>query len=882
MPGPIRLLMLEDTSSDAELILRELKRASLDVTTRRVETEDEFRRNLAEWYVDVILADYSLPTFDGGAALQIAREVAPEVPFIFVSGSIGEERAVLALRNGATDYILKDRMSRLGPAVKRALEEKKQFDLRHAAQNALRASAQRFEYATKATSDALWDWDLTTGRVWMSDAMESLTGQRNDQADFHWFLTHTVHPGDAERVESSLRGAIALHQQRWSEEYRLVRADGTDAYVAGRAYVIRNGHGLPVRIVGAVHDISERRRADEELRKSEMRLREAQHLAHVGGWEHDLTTGDVIWSGEVYKILGLDPDLKPSAETYMDLVPPADQDLIRSIAGPQQRTGSPETIRFQHRIGRPDGAERILECRSRIIADDQGVVTSAVGTIQDVTELTVAARTIAELSRRTQLILDCAAEGIVGIRLDSTIGFINPAAMAMLGWTHEELLACTDVHALFHHTRQDGTPYPKAECPITLMLLDGQKRSIKDEVFWRASGEWFAVEYTSAPIVEDGTLLGCVLTFRDVTESQALERQLDLAERIGSLGRVAATIAHEFNNVMMGIQPFAEVILHRTKEQEIVKAAEQIAISLRRGRRVTEEILRFTQPSEPDLHSVDLRSWLHKLEPELQALAGPAVPVVMSLPDIPVFAACDSAQLQQVVTNIFLNARDASSPGREISIALDKVGNGLRITVRDYGPGIPSASIGHIFEPLFTTKRTGTGLGLSVARQIVTRHGGEIEVENAAAGGAEFRIVLPATEGPEDIAASAQRVPTDERRFHRILLVEDDEIVASGLSILLELEGLDVRVLNRGLPIVEVVEDFHPDAVILDLTLPDIDGAEVFRMLRKRWPQLPVLFSTGHGGDAELAAELQRGHVELLQKPYGVVELLAALQRITT
>src|SRR5216684_8432124 len=136
MATPIRVLLLEDTPSDAELMLRELQRASLEVTARRVETEEEFRQQLTEWPVDVILADYSLPTFDGEAALRIAREIAPEVPFIFVSGSIGEERAVLALRGGATDYILKDRMSRLATAVIRALDERRHHE-REQAQAAL-------------------------------------------------------------------------------------------------------------------------------------------------------------------------------------------------------------------------------------------------------------------------------------------------------------------------------------------------------------------------------------------------------------------------------------------------------------------------------------------------------------------------------------------------------------------------------------------------------------------------------------------------------------------------------------------------------------------------------------------------------------------------
>ncbi|MEA2327817.1 MAG: hypothetical protein QOE68_2776, partial [Thermoanaerobaculia bacterium] len=106
MPSPIRLLLLEDTLADAELIMRELKRAALNVEIRRVDTEREFRQQLTESYVDVILADYSLPSFDGEAALEIAHELVPETPFIFVSGSIGEERAIAALHNGATDYIL--------------------------------------------------------------------------------------------------------------------------------------------------------------------------------------------------------------------------------------------------------------------------------------------------------------------------------------------------------------------------------------------------------------------------------------------------------------------------------------------------------------------------------------------------------------------------------------------------------------------------------------------------------------------------------------------------------------------------------------------------------------------------------------------------------
>ncbi len=759
MTAPIRVLLLEDAHTDAELMLRELERAPLDVTVRRVETEDDFRQQLAKWSADIILAGYSLPALDGEAALQIARETAPGVPFIFVSGSIGEERAILALRNGATDYILKDRMARLGPAVKRALDERRLLEL--------------------------------------------------------------------------VSGHVAAEQRQ--------------------------------RIQAA-------------------RVREAQQLAHVGSWELDIVTGAMIWSEEVYRILGMDADINPSADGYLNMIDPADRDRVGTLLESQQRQASPETICLQHRLIRLDGNERTVEYRNRIILNENGVTVSAIGTIQDITERTAAAKTIAELSRRSQLILDCAAEGIIGIRADMSIVFTNPAAVNMLGWSQEQLLASNDWHSIFHHTKLDGTPYPREECPVATTLRDGEKRSVTEEVFWRASGESFAVEYEAAPIVEDGKLFGCVLTFRDVTENQAMERKLELAKRIGSLGRVAATIAHEFNNVMMGIEPFAEMIRRRaTNDDRILKAAEQISTSLRRGRRVTEEILRYTQPAEPELRGVDLREWLRELGPELRALAGSTVRVTMSLPDGPAYIACDATQLQQVMTNLLMNAREASPEGGEILITLERVGREhVEILVLDNGRGIPAADIDHIFEPLFTTRRTGTGLGLAVARQIVTRHGGSIDVTNVATGGAEFRVVLPATRrAPVMAALVPQQQQSSERHFNRILLVEDDDLVATGLTALLELEGLAVLTIGRGLPVPEAVESFEPDAVILDLSLPDIDGAEVFRRLRRRWLQLPVVFSTGHGGEVALATALQDERVAMLRKPYNIDELLSALHRVT-
>ena len=282
MTAPIRILLLEDTATDAELILRELKRASLDVTARRVDSEAQFRQHLLGSYVDIILADYSLPGFSGARALEIARDLAPDVPFIFVSGSIGEERAIEALNNGAMDYILKDRLARLAPAVVRALDDRRERTLRLAAQNALRLSSQRFEYAAKATSDGLWDWDLELNRFWATDTLNAFVGAPEGiEHEMEGWLG-LIHADDRDAIATSLGDLASGGGPQWKREFRIQRANGEFAYVSGRAHVVHDRDGIPIRVIGAIEDITARRQSEEAVRESESRFRSVAESAADG------------------------------------------------------------------------------------------------------------------------------------------------------------------------------------------------------------------------------------------------------------------------------------------------------------------------------------------------------------------------------------------------------------------------------------------------------------------------------------------------------------------------------------------------------------------------------------------------------------------------
>ena len=266
----LKVLLLEDADVDAELELRELKRAGIELTARRVEDGQAFRSELESFAPDVILSDFSLPQFDGLAALGLARQLRPHTPFIFVSATIGEETAIDSLRQGATDYVLKTNLGRLGPAVQRAVQEAAERRARAEAEEALRKSNERFQLAALATNDALWDWDLATDEVWWNESFHTLFNyQPKDVSPRLEFRIERIHPDDRDRVANGMLTAIASGKSFWSDEYRFLRGDGTTAHVLDRGYVMRAPGGKAVRMIGAMMDITRRKGMEDALRLSE-------------------------------------------------------------------------------------------------------------------------------------------------------------------------------------------------------------------------------------------------------------------------------------------------------------------------------------------------------------------------------------------------------------------------------------------------------------------------------------------------------------------------------------------------------------------------------------------------------------------------------------
>jgi two-component system cell cycle sensor histidine kinase/response regulator CckA len=514
-------------------------------------------------------------------------------------------------------------------------------------------------------------------------------------------------------------------------------------------------------------------------------------------------------------------------------------------------------------------------------------ITRIHGFARDVTAARLAEAERQRLTRDMQLLLESTDEGVCAIDLRGLCTLANRAAGALLGVQPADLIAMR-LHTIIHPDCPG--------CPIESVLTGGEGQRVHDAVFHRAGGAEFPVEYAVAPIVDDGVTKGAVLTFNDITSRRKLEARLEQANRLTSLGRLATTIAHEFNNVLMGISPFVELLRRadQTFEKRIT-ALEHIGKSVKRGKRISDEILRFANPAEPAMDSIPLKPWIESFRVELQSVIGPNYNLAIDLVDPSLHLLGDPTQMHQIFTNLVLNARDAMPGGGpvRISLAVEPPGSEfpfgvvtqperfVHISIEDRGYGIGPEVLRHMFEPLFTTKRNGTGLGLAVTHQVVKKHGGDLFVESTVGVGTTFHIFLPRASGPPT-EHEAQPVPNKvAKSLRRVLLVEDEPAVSSGVALLLESEGIQVDIVDNGSAVLRAIEERKPDAVVLDIGLPDIEGTRVYQAIADRYPDLPVVFSTGHGDEKQLESYLHKRHVGYLMKPYDIARLLESLHRVT-
>lgn len=536
-----------------------------------------------------------------------------------------------------------------------------------------------------------------------------------------------------------------------------------------------------------------------------------------------------------------------------------------------------------------DGRHRIWEYGNTLEVDETSTPFIR-GVGRDVTEREEAFHALRRSEEQFRSIIENTSDIIAVLEPDGLIRYETPSVERVLGYTLNELIG-TRFLDLIH-------PDDAGEAAAFLARQIAEATAIQN-IELRArhhNGTWRSLDIVAKNLVKRGVASGIVMNARDITERKLLETQLLQSNRLGALGRLAATVAHEFNNVLMGMQPFAELMQRPDATPQIIsKGAWHIANSIKRGRRIVLDILRFAQPYQPVTTAIDLGEWWETFAPEAEAVLGNMISVVSTIPR-GLFAIADRTQLSQVLSNLVANARDAMPDGGTFAVgatelppdaqfpfgAVPHPDRFVQISIRDTGHGMPADVMDHIFEPLYTTRQSGgTGLGLAVAHQVLTQHGGCIFVESEPGLGSTFHLFLPKGEIPLSDHAGVTgetRVPA----ARKLLIIDDEPSIVEGIAALLQQDGIEVEAIGSGVEAERAIARFHPDVVLLDFGLPDMDGSEVYACIRTFDRSLPIIFATGHGDRRILQDGLNDPRTRFLQKPFEVANLLEMMVDLET
>ncbi len=479
------------------------------------------------------------------------------------------------------------------------------------------------------------------------------------------------------------------------------------------------------------------------------------------------------------------------------------------------------------------------------------------------------------------------AEGLYVINAEGRITYMNEEAERLLGWSIEELNE-RGVHQLIHFRKADGTPMTLDACRIHGIYADRARYISNDEVFVRKDGTVFPISIVCSPIIEDGKAVASVVAFRDITETKRLEQEMLKAQKLESIGTLAGGIAHDFNNLLQGVFGFISMarLTFDQKEKSLAMLA-QAEMALHQSVNLTSQLLTFSKGGMPVKKVFALRPLIENSV--AFALSGSRVTYEIVTDENLGAVEADEGQIGQVIQNIILNADQAMPLGGKIRVSVrnmpaaaidppaDLQGDLVEITIRDQGTGIPAGHLMRIFDPYFTTKEKGSGLGLATSYSIIKNHGGLVRVQSEVGIGTVFFIYLPASRAQGE-EANRFAMPTATRKC-RILVMDDEEIIRTVAGEMLIAIGHGVAFAETGEAALETYQAARNagspfDAVILDLTIRGgMGGVDALRELRKIDPGVKAVVSSGYSDDVSFSSYREQGFRAFLKKPYKIEEL---------
>ena len=505
-----------------------------------------------------------------------------------------------------------------------------------------------------------------------------------------------------------------------------------------------------------------------------------------------------------------------------------------------------------------------------------------VGVITDVTRQREMEDALAKEREQLAVILSAMKEGVIATDRNGAIKYVNASARSMLARGDEVIGAAIESLGVVRR------PDQSIDSPVVQAITKGIPIDIPPTTMTAPGGGTpRVVEGIALPLWErKSQIAGAIVVIRDITEQQRIAQELDRAAKLEAVGLLAGGIAHDFNNILTII--IGNLSLMKIEDDPASRQAclHDAQLATERARSLTQQLLTFARGGEPVLASTNIADLI--AEVTRFALHGTAIQCDFDF-DPQLWAAnADKGQIGQVVQNLVINASQAMPKGGHLHIATKNQataeGPCILITIADTGVGISEADLLHLFEPYFTTKTRGNGLGLATVYSIIKKHKGQINVQSKTGQGTTFSILLPALPHTSAAAPSAQ-APSHHFRG-RVLFLDDESAIQRTTGAMLRQMGLEVTCVANKQAALQACQQARDqdkpfDLALMDLTIPgDVGGEETLVALRQIDPNLQAIVSSGYSQNPIMANHVAYGFQGIIPKPYGQEQLAAVLAQV--
>ena len=870
-----RLLIVEDEAIVARDIEDVLKRLGYDVCCS-VSSGEEAVEKARSFLPDLILMDIFLKGEKDG--IQATEEIQGryEIPVVYLTSyadSLTLERAKCTAPYG---YLLKPFQERdLKSAVEIALCKSR-------SEKILREKERVFSATLFSLAEGVITADPQGNVLFLNDFAEKLLQIPFEKAKgkrlSSLFTLKRVCEGGEEEVR--LLECVAGGRADFND-LLLVSSEGAKHCVDGTLTPLSGEAGF----VCVLRNIEERKKAQEELQKTMEFFRLLAENGHdlILLWRWNGKTSLEYVSPSAEAITGYRVDEFFSNPKLLSLlVHPEDAKAWNDGWG---KHNIPQENIFCRWI-RKDGRVIWIEQHNIPVYDEHGQMTAVEGIVRDITERTEAELALRKSEAQYRRIFETSKDMIFLSTPEGRFLEINPVGIFLLGYSSKEEMMALDLNTDLYVSASDRELLRKK------ITYEGFVRDY-ETVWKRKDGQLLNVLIT-ADAEKDSS--GRVVYFRgmirDVTEQKKLEQQLFHKQKMESIGLLAGGIAHDFNNILSGILGYASFMKMKVDhDHPFFGYIDTIEKGAQRAAELTAQLLAFAKGGRVDVKTIDLWNVIDETVKILRRTFDKRIEIITKHSERPTNIEGDRVQLQQVVMNLCVNARDAMPEGGKLTLqieeslleeGLEKGGHYEVLSVSDTGLGMSEEVKGRIFEPFYTTKEEGkgTGLGLSLVYGVVKNHGGFIRVESEPGRGSTFRIYLPSSDRGVEVEKEEEGEVLGGGE--RILVVDDEEAIREFTKAILEDYGYRVETAGDGEEGVRFYEEGWKgiDLVVLDMVMPKLGGRDVYERLRRINPEVKVVLTTGYSRNGRAREILGEGVQGFIQKPYQSKELLSVIKKV--